>query len=409
MKKFLILAVFIAVIGAIICLGPDPDPGRDIIEKNIIHAQIDSINEVAESTINSAEIYIDASGSMKGYFISDECVFSGQLAKLKSYISNTQVYFVGQREPFRERMTTIISDLKKQPNKTATNFDELLTMLCKKSTPDKLCFLVSDGIMSIGKTTNKALEELGVIVKDSISKNGKDKAVAIFQYASEFISNSSANVYYWNHKNEGVNLKCNDRPYYVIAVGSKEAIRSLRNDAKRKLSPVQSLYFGIHDYAGHNKTTQAEKIEAHLEKPYEDVVLNATLPPCLLYYSNKYICDNMVVEMNGKEVSREAYNPEQKPDSVIQNGSLNIIIKQEKLPLNSDAEGLVEFTVKIKNVLPEEWTGGVTGLSSSDDTQIATASMQQKKTYGLETLLNGIKSALDPEDNLIEIKFKFNL
>ena len=380
----------------------------ETLPDNTVHAIIADFNE-EESMPQKADIYIDASASMKGYFISDTPDFPGQMANLAAMFRNKDVFFVDDPQPHTGMLTDIVSNLRKQPNRSVSNFDVLLSGMRDKVEDGKVVLLVTDGIMSVGRTTPKALKELGYVVRDSL--RDFEGAVAFFKFESEFKSNmryySSASdersrrVCYYTMKDEPIEVNVADRPYYVIAMGTKENIRALRHN---KLGAKNEIYFGIHDHDGHTTNTQSEDADSKLEVLNDPVVLNATLPKCLVSLGKEYFDQNTEVYLNGVRVPSSAYGNR----IIDEAGDINVIINQDVQkggqPLVANPlTGYVEFTVKVRNEIPDSWKA----LNSDDDSKIAIDSLEQWKTYGLLTLLNGIKEALDAEDYLMELQFKF--
>lgn len=397
------ILIGIVVIAAIVLLcklfsGCDNTPKNLPIQDNTIHAIIDNLNE-EDSMPQKAEIYIDASASMKGYFISDNPDFVGQMSNLANdkMFNNRDVFFVGDPKPHTGMLTDLLSDLRKQPNRSISKFDVLLSDMCHKVENGKVVFLVTDGIMSIGETTSKALPELGSLVRKSLQDF--DGAVAFFKFESEFKSNTQYK--YYNKEDRPLNLNVIDRPYYVIAMGTKENIRALRH---KKWGAKDEIYFGIHNHIGHTTNTQAENPDSKLEVLNDPVVLNATLPKCLAGLDKEYFEQNTEIYLNGVRVPSSAYG-----DRVIdETGDINVVISQDVQkggqPLIANPlTGYVEFTLKVRNEIPDSWKA----LNSDDDSNIAVDSLEQRKTYGLLTLLNGIKEAFDDDDYLMELQFKF--
>ena len=372
-------------------------PQSHIISQNTIHAKFDSIKE-KKTMPKEVGINIDASGSMKGYFISDQPEFSGQLANLVGMFDKKEVFFVDNPQPYKGLITDIISDLRNQPHRAVTDFDKLLAKMCHKVESGRVEFLITDGIMSVGKTTPKALKELGYAVRDSLKHFSV--AVAIFKFESEFKSDIKKNVGYWTCKEIYKPINVSSRPYYVIAVGTKEDIRALMDN---KLGAKEEIYFGIHDHKGHSTNSQAEEKDSQLEVGDDPVILNATLPQCLSKLGKHFFEEMTEVYLNDDKVPPSAYGNK----IIDEAGDINVVISQDAtkgIPLVADPmTGYVKFTVKVRNEIPEAWTI----LNSDDDSYIDTDIEQQQKTYGLLTLIKGIKDALDPYDYLLDLKFYF--
>lgn len=362
-----------------------------VINDNKLHSNMGKIDEPSKAP-TTAQIYIDASGSMKGYFLSSNPTFNDVMGRLWGYSNNKKVFFIGQSTPYDGLIANLLSNLKAQPNNTASPLDNLIPDLCKKS-GEGICFLVTDGIQSVGHNTQLALEQYKQKLRQELAMQAASKAVAVLKFSSEFKSVPSKKIYYYDMHDTPQNVYAAKRPYYVIAVGDKAVIRDLKERSSKDLKPEEQIFFGIHDYKGHKANTQQEDSTYRLESTIKPITLSTTLPQCLR--------DVRDIESNTLVFQNDA----KKTASVkCEGGNLLVTVNPTAAPAMSPTPGGdVSYNVKIKNALPACWYE----FSSTDDRNIATNALEKTKTFSLKYLLEGIKEAMDSDEYLIELKYKF--
>jgi len=388
MKK---IGVFL-LIAIVALLAYKCNTKEKIIIDNNLHSNMGKINESSKGP-DSAQIYIDASGSMKGYFISSKSAFNDVMGRLWGYSDIQKVFFIGQTTPYHGLIANLLFNLRAQPNNAASPLDHLIPDLCKKS-GNGICFLVTDGIQSVGGNNQLALEQYKQRLRIELASQAANKAVAVLKFSSEFKSDPGRNVYYYDMYDARKNITVSKRPYYVIAVGNKEVIRDLKKRSSKQLQPEKQVFFGIHDYKGHNDNRQQEDSTYRLQNTNNVIKLSATLPNCLrdVYYikNNTQVFQNDVLKTAGVKCDA--------------NGNLLVTIDPTATPsMSPTPNGNVSYNVKIKNVIPVCWYE----LSSVDDHNILTDSLEKTKTFSLKYLLEGIKEAMDTVEYVIELKYKF--
>lgn len=392
MKKIIFLLGITLVI-FIVFLIPGPTP--PVIIGNTIHVENDSLGlksyEIVEKP-SFANIYIDASGSMKGYFLSNDSGIINTVSKLHGFVNERNIFFIGNRTPYEGLVAKILGSVSRQPNNATTTFHDIFSRMGKSENGSTLSFLVTDGIMSIDKVDMaNALVQLKNAVRDSLKQFSNDKAIAVYKYTGYFKGN------YWDKNNHDIGkLDCN-RPYYVIALGSKSSVRYLREN-ENLLSPEKSIYFGIHDIVAHNMYEMTDPKNSCLEDIGGAIVLDATLPKCFKEFSTEYLIENLKVIMNRELVLTD------KCDIDISSNNLKITVDQMKCVVRPTADGDVLFNVTISNPIPSDWIS----FSCLDDTHIR--EFGQDKTFGLESLLRGIKEGIaSDEKEILSIDYQFKL
>jgi len=194
------------------------------------------------SKIDSVDIYLDCSGSMRGYvvFSSNDAVRANQAFKdivplltnnLLNQFGNVSVYRVTDgaetKEPsitgFFSRLTTgqIFGG-------QTTELDEMITKIINKHNNSKVSILVTDGVLSFGPSLlrndrmynikNKAI--LKSNTHNAMLKNAS-LSISIVKYLSDFNGD-----HYFTCKEEveykGELLK--NRPFYLLIIGKKELV-----------------------------------------------------------------------------------------------------------------------------------------------------------------------------------------
>ena len=187
-----------------------------------------------------ATIYFDNSFSMKGYAdANDNNVYLDVLSDLRAFYPGTNAQVDEEQIPGNELIDRIRrhqftytqeSLLYKDLEMIAANAQQAL---CDTLNPQqRLNFYITDGIMSgsdedISKDReyNKIhAQDLQNQIKDAFE--GKDKiGISVYQFKSPFVGT------YWAYDNSHQDLKGTPRYFYVIAVGSREALAGFKRKA----------------------------------------------------------------------------------------------------------------------------------------------------------------------------------
>ena len=391
MRKNIIIGivVIVAIFVAYKFLSGGDSPSKNMWAGNKVSAsfQDGAISEPKSDCPNLAEIFIDASGSMKPYFRSNETSMVNTLSEIDNLnVDGTKIYFLGNNKPYTGYIRNIIGEINKQPNLSATTFHSFFKeSACRLDSVNELIYLVTDGIMSVGSgDMSKALVQLRGQITNSL-KGHSNLAAVIFRYEGGYKGD------YWNSSNQRITSKeCPllkeeiTRPYYVIALGRKEAIRWLHSLPSTKLNNPESLYLGIHDMLGHKKATLAYGDSAVIEDMNKDVKLVLELPQCL-----KNIEANQV----------RVYNADNDLNiPVAKEGSTLIALIAPTTSLRPESDGRIKISLISKNVIPSEW---ISTWSTEDDKN----GPDELTTYGLKYLIEGMYNALEDSENILETDF----
>lgn len=396
MKKN-ILIVIVALIGAFgikRCISPAPSSDTTWSENKVTAGYAKDAIDEKDSEPTTSEIYIDASGSMKPYFTTDGAKMINTISAIKSLKNDeTDIFFLNNDKPYKGLVARIVSDVQKQPKESTTTFHAFFKKTASKiDTTNAIVYLVTDGIMSVGGgiDTKKALRQLEGEITSALN-NHQHLAGAIFRYTGEYKGN------YCNSLNETITpAQCPllkkeiERPYYIIALGQKNAIRWLQKRTKEKLNnPEATLFMGTHDYEGHKKYRLDKGDSATLQYPGEEVSLVLDLPECLSGTDLDVMVLNGHRELTGVTVSKER-------------NRLSATIPTN-IGITSEGGGKVKLTFVAKNNIPTAW---LTTWNADDDKK----GPDESRTFGLASLVKGMFNGLDSEENnLLSVDFIYKL
>lgn len=387
MKKRIIIALAVVVAAIVIyfIVKPPPPPLPPVLKDNVASASYKEINEPEGNKPEGATIYLDASGSMKPYFVSKGANLVNTVSEIKNLdLDRTQIFFLDNPVPYKGLVMNIIGDVSKQPNLTATSFNKFFKdAACCIDTVNTLVYLVTDGIMSVGSAgdTKNALASLRGEIEHAL-KGHADLAAAIFRYEGEYKGD------YWNSRNVRLTsatcpLLRNEikRPYYVIALGQKGAMRWLQTQTAKLNAPQGTFFMGVHDLAGHGKAVLSKGDNARLETMGLDVTLILDLPECM----------KDVDAAKVKVMNHGAALPVTVKKEETSGGNRLVAVIPTTVPTTPEGDGKVKITFLVPNEVPAEWIGA---WNAEDDTN----GPDEKTTFGLATLVTGMFNALEGAD-----------
>lgn len=213
------------------------------------------LNQVAHAnpdlTVNqpkAVDIYIDASGSMKGYVDGVTGTFKTNIPGLATSLMNhntlalpadsIRCFTIRNGNPQQYDTKVFCDDLSNtrlfngQSTEVHTMFDLVADRVL--ADPSHVAVLVSDCILSFPKckNTDKNIVDIALL-QNNVTRSmtrlvNNDLSVAIVQYMSDFNGN-----YYFNYRDNLLSSArgqvMHQRPYYLILVGAKNKIESLFN------------------------------------------------------------------------------------------------------------------------------------------------------------------------------------
>ncbi len=342
-----------------------------------------AINETIGEMPATAELHIDASGSMKPYFRAEG---SGMINTLSEIVnlneSGTSIYFLDNKKTYKGLIRDILGDINKQPNNSNTLFHEFFKSAASKiDTTNAIIYLVTDGIMSIHDTSkdmSDALVELRGKIENSLNSHS-NLAGAIFRYVGGYTGK------YWNSKSDGITLKEQiDRPYYIIALGRKETMRWLESISVTRLNNPDRLFMGIHDLRGHKKAELALGDTVKIQDINKEITLILDLPKCL----HNIDVTNAILTNSGNKLNVSIFKEE----------SRLIAIVPPTIALRPERDGRIKIRLSVPNLVPDKWIGEWNCNNDTDGPDSTT-------TFGLGTLVTGMFNGLENDSDYLSVEF----
>lgn len=384
MRKTLI---FITVLTAGLLCFTSCRKKTEVLNDNTIYAGPGQVDETAARPA-SAEIIIDASVSMKPYFNAADPGIIQSVSALRDVVGvNTPVFFQGNPKPFTGLMVNIAKSVNAQANKSTSTFEQYFSKAAARiDTCDVMMCLVTDGIMSLGSgvDTKAALRELRGRIAASLSGHS-NLAAAVLRYTGGYQGN------YWNSLNHSKPTAKGgiQRPYFIIVLGQKPALRWLAAQPLTELNNPTELFFGIQDIEGYNRTSQRSKVLPKAN-PTAELKLNVKLPAGLAEVDPSTI----IFTNNGRVLP---LNPE------VTNGVLKVTVPTNvRLSQAKSGDKTVTVNVTIPKNIDNRWT---TAWSTDNDTEDYDAA--SGNTFGLAALIEGMEKALQPETEIMNINLSY--
>lgn len=402
MKKILIAVaiVVVAVVGYKLIPEPHIDPKTP--EVNCTYF------DMTETEPEFVNAYIDASGSMKGYFSIQS---DGRFISALSNADPDKTMWMDSK--FTELKGIPTNQLLTGSFSGAESlFDQMFANIIKHDSLSKsngISLLFTDGILSTSAENTRQspewMTQTFTPLKNAIAESLRNQqlAAAVFQLDAKYIGT------YWNYQNKPeTGLEVKNRPFYVIALGASAQMRHFV--ANNRLGAKKVAAFGIYDkkITKNKSSKNLEGLFGRNELDWNDTTfvgndfeLKLSLPQTVAALGNEYNKKNIVVEFDGQDQTAKLGScvSIMGENLRIENWNVNDIDK----PLITPGEHTL--TVKIKKALPEGWDK----LYSENDLSIKTDVTEQGKTFALKYLLTGIQEGVDPEEVVIfSSSIKFN-
>ena len=254
-KLFLYYILFIVVL----CTACGGDPFLEIKPSEPVN--------VFNEQINAVDVYIDCSGSMKGYvvFENKDAEIANQAFKyIVPLFINNVINQIGEISIYRDINGVIDAVIKDgQPRVTvffnhlisgdffsgsATELDGMISRIVERTKEDstRLSVLITDAILSFGpaKLRNDRMYNINnkAILKSNIHNAllcDTSLSISIVKYLSDFNGK-----YYWNCKEDNREFQgklMNNRPFYLFLIGKKELVSALLS-TENLLPPSEGVF-----------------------------------------------------------------------------------------------------------------------------------------------------------------------
>lgn len=360
-----------------------------------------SYNDIAEKPTR-VFAYIDASGSMKGYFSLQS---DGRFITALSDVNPDRINWMDANFSKLEGLPTNAL-LTNKFTGGQSRFDMMLPSIIKRDSLSKnndISLLFTDGILSASKKEtdiNPNYMKLSFgIFKNYIANALKETpgiAIAIFKLDSKY------NGSYWNYQNKDTSVNIPNRPFYVIVMGKPALIRYFSNN--NKLDASFYVAFGVYDNEIRDKSGTFFAPVAPKDFKGDKLVSNTiaftlTLPDNVSQYGDAYIKKHIKIKIDGKDESQSL-------KSLIRILGNQLTI--DKWNTNDPscpilALGTHTLQVEISHSIPTEWIE----LYSEDDLNIKNDITQQKSTFALEYLIKGIQEGVEKQTVIFSSSITF--
>ncbi len=236
------------VLGLLILIGWQSCNNKDGCKRThdtdsiVAEPEVPDISDETVVAPKVLKVFIDGSGSMKGYFGKEDISnIADALAGLNKAVESREAeYYVwGKNTELipSDELTARLIDKNLQGK--ATSFDRIFSEMAKMAGKDTLTVLISDGIISSHPEDTKKDEDFTYYDKGQLtnliekSLKGKGKVMSIYRMKGNF------NGEYLNKANSKVNYK-GDRPFFVFVLGSPANVRDF--DSKVRTGVIPEIY-----------------------------------------------------------------------------------------------------------------------------------------------------------------------
>lgn len=370
--------VLMAMVAAIVGCGKSPI--KPFVDRSA------EICDFAAEKPQKVKVYVDASGSMKGYFsLGSDGRFIGAISNANA---DEAVWMDQSLTPIRHPLNTEV--LNAGYKRDDSRFHEMINRIAKNLKSDSclsLGLFYTDGIISSSleeteKDQNHTLKSR-VELRNAIAKElEKDSlAIAFLMLESRFDGS------YADYTNTNIlNLKVQDRPFYVMAIGKAPQVRYFvkHNALGSKLYETFGLYSSL------RTDTTANYLLSIDQKKWE---FKLSLPPYINDLGESYIKKNFRVELNNQDVTGFVSSKQIDKQLIL---TLTTYSKDNSEAPTINPKGNTFHLSIIKKDVEE-----FANLNCVDDREIAKIDSIQKQTFMLSTLLEGIKMGTGEKGELV--------
>lgn len=403
------------------------DKRLNLAETDIWHLPASHKSETFKETFN-INVFIENSGSMNGYVNDPSTQFKNSvyslLTRLKLFVNqdSLNLFFINQEdqlmfanasnadlEKFKGFLNPAAFSKISQGKTAQTDINELIKRCLQKVNDRNLSVFISDCIYSPGKSKTDATMFLGeqkqsiyLHFASELKAKNSNLAVLILQLKGGFKGT------YYDHQNNKLKFDNPvERPFYMWFIGTPSQIKKLV--ASRLLEELDGGYQNKAIFMPPNQESVAYRI---LPKPLHGTFDRTNLP--------NNIIEKPEPSHNDRDKGLFAFTVAADFSNLIQDPSYyidssNYLLSNPKYTLNiepiTDKNDplLAKYTHLLKlqtqeisnenltiNLIakPPKW---IYEYSSNDDSKILSDESEQRKTFGLKYMLEGVSDAFYPK------------
>ncbi|MBO7598267.1 MAG: hypothetical protein J6T70_14605 [Bacteroidales bacterium] len=203
--------------------------------------KIDSTKSIIVDTvakINSVKLYIENSASMDGYIQGGadfKNAIHSYVSEIKSLTDSISLNFVNEKiinmgndiMGFFKNLNSPNDFRKAGGKRSSTDIAVIINKVLDSAKVNDVSIIVSDFIFSPGKKdASRYLGEQKIIIKDIFSEHlakNPNLAVMFFRLTANFSGS------YFNREDKNTKLQDQERPFYMLVVGQKSALKQIRD------------------------------------------------------------------------------------------------------------------------------------------------------------------------------------
>ncbi|MBO7463174.1 MAG: hypothetical protein J6T96_11325 [Bacteroidales bacterium] len=375
----------------------------EITEPTTDSSTEESSPEGAEPTITTfnVKLYIENSGSMDGY-IDGSPDFKNALhsymsdIQLSGIAENISLHFINDKivnkgcditNYFKSLSVTTLK--QSGGDRNSTDISQVVKNVLDNSQNDDVSMIVSDFIFSPGKQdAAKYLQEQEIVIKGIFAQymaKNPNCAVMFFQLTSLFKGT------YYNRTNAKTQLKDVERPFYILIVGDKNALKQIRDkipETNIKGSGVKNYFimendFLTPDYAVKNGSGNFKRSRNNPKHGISEAAkdrdgnMNFTVD---VNFSKSLLDDDYISTVENYIISDKDFA------LTISKAVSNQYGYTHSLKFSSPYVKKNTLTIKIAKNIPQ-W------ISDFNDDNGLDINSTLSKTYGLKTIVGGIFEA----------------
>ncbi|MGB3585347.1 MAG: hypothetical protein WBA23_02350 [Tunicatimonas sp.] len=416
--------LIVAIIVGITSCSYDPERQDTALpqQEEPAPAQETPSKESPKSTY-ATSVYLENSGSMDGYVRGNtqfEDAIYRMLVDLNYWADTLALNYINSRPiPYQQDVSQFISDLEPQEfqqrggNRGNSDLNKILTQVASRAGQGEVSVLISDFIFSVkGSNTEELLNNQKISLYNTFRQQ-----LAQSPFSTYIIKLSSAFTgSYYDKNDRPLSLNGVVRPYYIWVMGPNEALQSLRqqidfsgldgyqtsyllSDGSASEPPFYTVLSNTlntgsfrtdRDYASADYVRGIEKVETGRRGETNQfsfaVAMNLTSIPA----EESYLTDPYNYQVEGYQL-----------DSIIRTEQIERVHPRDQALIDGKASHVLLVSTEQTNypdlsiALLKQTPAWVVNTSSTSDTRIQRNEEQQKQTFGLLYLIEGVEEAYE--------------
>jgi len=391
-------------------------------EERTAPTQEAAVEEPSESTY-ATSVYLENSGSMDGYVRGNtqfEDAIYRMLVDLNYWADTLSLNYINSQPiPYRQDVSQFISDLEPQEfqqrggNRGNSDLNKILTRVAAQASQGEISVLISDFIFSVkGGNTEELLNNQKISLYNTFRQQ-----LAQSPFSTYIIKLSSAFTgSYYDKNDRPLSLDGVSRPYYVWVMGPNEALQSLRqqinfsgldgyqtsyllSNGKESESPFYTVLSSTlntgsfrtdRDYASADYVRGIEKVETGRRGENYQFSFAVAMDLASVPAEESYLTDPYNYQVEGYQL-----------DSVIRVEQIERVHPRDQALIHGKSSHVLVVSTEQTNypdlsiALLKQTPAWVTNTSSTSDTRIQRSEEQQKQTFGLQYLVEGVEEAYE--------------